>query len=90
MFGFLGSLIGMGAKLFSKIKPAIQGAVKLFNKGKNVYSAVKNTVSNVLTWNTQLFLSMYTCYHKDQIFVKIVHWTNSTVNNVTFNYHIRD
>lgn len=47
MFGFLGSLIGMGAKLFSKIKPAIQGAVKLFNKGKNVYSAVKSTVSNV-------------------------------------------
>jgi len=47
MFGFLARLIGMGAKLFSKIKPAIQGGVKLFNKGKSVYSAVKNTVSNI-------------------------------------------
>jgi hypothetical protein len=47
MFGFLGKLIGMGVKLFSKIKPAVQGAVKLFDKGKNIYSTVKNTVSNV-------------------------------------------
>lgn len=47
MFGFLGKLIGMGVKLFSKIKPAVQGAVKLFDKGKNIYSAVKSTVTNV-------------------------------------------
>jgi hypothetical protein len=47
MFGFLGKLIGMGAKLFSKVKPAVQGAVKLFDKGKNLYSTVKNTVSNI-------------------------------------------
>jgi len=47
MFGFLGKLVGMGVKLFSKIKPAVQGAVKLFDKGKSLYSTVKNTVSNV-------------------------------------------
>ena len=47
MFGFLSKLAGLGAKIFSKVKPAVQGAVRLFDKGKALYSTVKNTISSV-------------------------------------------
>jgi hypothetical protein len=47
MFGFLSKLAGVGAKIFQKIKPAVQGAVRLFDKGKALYSTVKNTISSV-------------------------------------------
>jgi hypothetical protein len=47
MFGFLSKLAGLGAKIFSKVKPAVQGAVRLYDKGKALYSTVKNTISSV-------------------------------------------
>ena len=47
MFGFLSKLAGIGGKIFSKIKPIVQGGVKLFNKGKDIYSTVKAALPNI-------------------------------------------
>jgi hypothetical protein len=47
MFGFLSKLAGIGSKIFSKVKPIVQGAVRLYDKGKSIYSTVKNTISSV-------------------------------------------